>query len=708
VSGAVARRRARTTSYVTSVCVLGLALTVAALAGRFGDLDRLGSPGLLVLVGFAIAGEVKPINISWGNNREELTTSTAFVVAVLLAYGTPQALLAQLAASVVSDVIVRKALWKVAFNAAQYAVSLLAAAGAFWAVSPDQLGTSTAIEASSIPALVATSATFFSVNAGLIAVLIALPQGFGVLGHLRRGLPFQIAIAAGQFALAPVLALAVETQLWLVSVLVVPLIAVARGASASAKNEYQALHDGLTGLPNRTFLHDRIEEALDTAATKSGREQVAVLLIDLDGFKEVNDTLGHHVGDDLLRAVGTRLQETAGPNINVARLGGDEFAAVFPLTDATHAGAFAERLVSALEEPFVVDDVRLDIEGSVGIALYPGHASDRDSLLQRADVAMYRAKQLRTRVETYDPEFDPSSPRRLALLGELRHAIPNGELVLHYQPKIDLRTLTVVGVEALVRWHHPERGFTPPDEFIPLAERTGLITPLTDWVTQAALAQHGVWREQGLDVGVAVNVSVRNLHDPAFADRIAASLDRWDVPASRLKLEITEGTLMADPRRVMEVLEELHRMGVSLALDDFGTGYSSLAYLKRLPVRELKIDRSFVMHMTEDPDDSAIVRTTIDLARSLGLHVVAEGVENQDAMELLAMFGCHHAQGYYISKPLPAEAATSFLHGSARTGPAVRGATPEPPGGLVLPWTIVPPAVVPPAVVEPAVVDRSA
>jgi diguanylate cyclase (GGDEF)-like protein len=694
VNRGIARRRSRTGAYVTAICALGTVLVAGACMGWFGRPDHLGAPGLLVLVVFAVAGEVRPINISWGNHREELTTSTAFVFAAFLAYGLPQALLAQVAASVISDLMVRKALWKVAFNAAQYAVSVVAAAAAFVATSPDQVGTRSAIEASSIPALAATSVTFFAVNAGLIAVLIALPQGFGVLSQLRRGLPFQIAIAMGQFAMAPVLALAVQAQLWLVAVLVVPLVAVARGASASAKNEYQALHDGLTGLPNRTFLHDRIEEALVTPAARAGREQVAVLLIDLDGFKEVNDTLGHHVGDDLLRAVGARLQETAGTNVNVARLGGDEFAAVLPLTEATQAAAFAERLVSALEEPFVVDDVRLDIEGSIGIAVYPDHASDRDSLLQKADVAMYRAKQLRSRVETYDSDFDPSSPRRLALLGELRHAIPNGELVLHYQPKIDLRTLTVVGVEALVRWHHPERGFTPPDEFIPLAERTGLITPLTEWVTEAALAQHQAWRAQGLDIAVAVNVSVRNLHDPGFADRVAASLDRWNVPASRLKLEITEGTLMADPRRVMEVLEALHHMGVALALDDFGTGYSSLAYLKRLPVRELKIDRSFVMHMTEDPDDSAIVRTTIDLARSLGLHVVAEGVENQDAMELLAMFGCHHAQGYYISRPLPAEAATSFLHGSSRTGSAVRGEPAVPADRLVLPWTSGAPATV--------------
>jgi EAL domain-containing protein (putative c-di-GMP-specific phosphodiesterase class I) len=305
---------------------------------------------------------------------------------------------------------------------------------------------------------------------------------------------------------------------------------------------------------------------------------------------------------------------------------------------------------------------------------------------------MYRAKAHHTGVEIYDPSSDTNSQAKLNLLGELRDAIPNGELVLYYQPKIDVSTRQIVGVEALVRWNHPERGFTPPDEFIPLAERTGLINPLTDWVMEAALAQSHAWRGQGLDLGVAVNISVRCLYDRAFPERVADALERWMVPASNLKLEITEGMLMADPRRAMPVLAELEKMGLSLALDDFGTGYSSLAYLKKLPVGELKIDKSFVMHMTEDQADSTIVRTTIDMARNLGLHVVAEGVESQEILDLLALFGCNLAQGYHISRPLPVDTLAGFLTDSgllvARLAPRIPEvarpplATPDPARGL--------------------------
>jgi len=331
--------------------------------------------------------------------------------------------------------------------------------------------------------------------------------------------------------------------------------------------------------------------------------------------------------------------------------------------------AVAAKLQAAFDEPFMLDDLALEVEASIGIALYPEHGSDFDELLQRADIAMYAAKDTHAGFVLFDPKQDQHSPRRLALLGELRRAIDRGQLVLHYQPKIDTHTNRVLGVEALVRWQHPEHGLIPPGDFIPLAERTGLIGPLTHYVLDAALQQCRDWRQGGHELPVAVNVSARRLLDLDFPDEVAGLLTHWRVPARLLVVEITESTIMADPTHAIQILGRLNEMGVQLSVDDFGTGYSSMAYLKTLPVHELKVDRSFVAQMTSDSRDAVIVHSTIDLGRNLGLRVVAEGVEDSLTLQHLDLLGCHAAQGYHISRPVPAEDLITWLQHQQQATP---------------------------------------
>jgi diguanylate cyclase (GGDEF)-like protein len=428
----------------------------------------------------------------------------------------------------------------------------------------------------------------------------------------------------------------------------------------AAENEHQARHDGLTGLLNRGAFYDSVNAAL--AAGRLSGEMGAVMIVDLDRFKEVNDTLGHHSGDELLCEAGDRLQAALRTGDVLSRLGGDEFAVLLPEVESVEAACVvADRLCNALEAPFVLHGLTVHLEASLGIALYPEHGDDVETLVQRADVAMYVAKSSTSAHEVYVASHDRHSASRLALLGELRHAIDNDEFILNYQPKASLKSGGVGGVEALVRWIHPERGMVPPDEFIPLAEQTGVIKPLTAWVLDAALGQCRAWRDAGEDLTVAVNLSVRNLLDAHLPEAIGDLLRKHELPPSALELEITESTIVADQVRALDVLTRLNGMGIGLSVDDFGTGYSSLAYLKDLPVSELKIDRKFVNNMTEDGDDAFIVRSTIDLGRNLGLQVVAEGVETEAVWDQLAELGCDLAQGYYLTRPLPADELTQWL-----------------------------------------------
>ncbi len=420
---------------------------------------------------------------------------------------------------------------------------------------------------------------------------------------------------------------------------------------AVAALEHQAVHDALTGLPNRLLLHDRLSQAILTA--RRDEAPLALLVMDLDRFKEVNDTLGHHYGDLLLRELGVRLRGILREFDTAARLGGDEFALLLPRTTSEEAELAARRLVAALELPFILDGHPVEVGGSIGIAVFPEHGSDPGTLLRRADVAMYVAKRNQSELSVYSPELDQHSPDRLSLAAELRAAIEHDQLELFYQPKADMASGRINSVEALVRWRHPLRGLVPPDEFIPLAEQSGQVRALSLWVLNAALRQARIWEQSGRTLAIAVNLSMRDLQDSGLPETVAGMLVHWGVSPALLSLEITESTLMADPAQAMEIVRRLSAMGVRIAIDDFGTGYSSLAYLKRLAVNELKVDRSFVRHVVTDSRDVAIVRSTISLAHELGLEVVAEGIEDQPTWDLLTKLGCDTAQGYLISKALP-------------------------------------------------------
>jgi diguanylate cyclase (GGDEF)-like protein len=426
-----------------------------------------------------------------------------------------------------------------------------------------------------------------------------------------------------------------------------------------AEIEHQALHDGLTGLPNRDLLRRRIDEALAEARERGSG--VSVLLLDLDRFKEINDTLGHQSGDLLLQRLGDRLRSLIRDTDTVARLGGDEFAVVSPgASDAESAITLAERIRAGLDVPVALAGLTVQVEASIGIALFPDHGDDVEGLIRHADIAMYNAKKTH-RPTLYSRKDDHYSPDRLALVGELRRAFANNELVVHYQPRVELASGEVRTVEALVRWEHPERGLLSPGEFLPLAEHTGLIRPLTRYVLDAALADCATWVAEGLPPGISINLSARDLLDADLPAEVEALLARHSVDPTLLELEITENTILTDPERSRAVLERLRGVGIHLSIDDFGTGFSSLGQLRRLPVDVLKIDKSFVFNMDNDESDDVIVRSMIELGHNLGLRVVAEGVETQETWNRLAELGCDTAQGFFISRPLPGLVLAEWL-----------------------------------------------
>lgn len=436
-------------------------------------------------------------------------------------------------------------------------------------------------------------------------------------------------------------------------------------------NAHQARHDSLTGLPNRLAFAEQLQTALGKALPAGC--SVGVALLDLDRFKEINDTLGHRYGDLLLQQIGPRLREVLRPGDTIARLGGDEF--VLLLTDdetaggsaAAHGGPqdrFAEvtrRAMEALTRPFLVDGLSLAVEASAGVAVFPQDGTNVELLLQRADIAMYVAKSTHTVCESYDHRLDDHNPRKLALLSELRRAVTDDELVMHYQPSVDLLGSTVLGVEALVRWQHPVEGLLAPNEFIPLAEGSGFIHELTTHVLNLSLDQAARWAAAGTPLVVSVNISARCLLDSTLPETVRQALNRTGVPADLLMLEITESAFMADPVRAGEVIRRLHDLGVHLSIDDFGTGYTSMSYLRDLPVDELKIDRSFVMRMLRDTKDAVIVRTSIDLAQRLGLRAIAEGVEDDATWRALQALDCDAARGYLFSRPVPAAELDTWL-----------------------------------------------
>jgi diguanylate cyclase (GGDEF)-like protein len=641
--------------YLGAVGTLGLVVLAGVLA--FGSGQVTWSFAAASLVALLVVGELLPIRVP--GHDDEVTTSAAFSMALLLLFGLAPAAAAQALASVIADLRLGKPPRVVIFNAGQYTIALaLAAAVVSLSDAFPRHEASRPIAPSDLAILGLASLAYFAVNNSVAGTAYALAIRERIRGHLRNDLGFQAWTAGLVMGFAPLVVGTAEYNAALIPYLLVPLLAIYRAGRDSRTAEHQAVHDGLTGLPNRVLFRQRFDAAVTAAAGLGGT--VAVLVMDLNRFKEINDTLGHHHGDLLLQQVAGRLTDSLRDTETIARFGGDEFAVLLPaLPSAEEAEAVAQRLLDALAEPISVDTLTLRVEGSIGLACFPDHGRDVDELLRRADVAMYVAKSRNLGVQTYTPGDDEHSLDRLALAGDLRDAIEAGELTLHYQPLIELATGRLAGAEALVRWEHPERGVVPPNQFIATAENTGAIRGVTSQALEMAVAQAARWRAQGLAIPVSVNVSVQDVVDEALPGQIAEVLDRHALPAEGLKLELTESMLMTDSARSHDVLHILSRMGVRIAIDDFGTGYSSLAYLSRLPVEQLKIDRTFIAGL-DQRNNSVIVASTIELARRLGIRTVAEGVEDASVVEVLAAQRCDLAQGYHYSRPLPADEFTAW------------------------------------------------
>lgn len=444
--------------------------------------------------------------------------------------------------------------------------------------------------------------------------------------------------------------------------LLVAFFAVRNATRQAIKLQHQAMFDDLTGLPNRVLLQDRLQQAIP--ASRRENQPFALLALDLNRFKAVNDTLGHQYGDELLKQVADRLRAVSRESDTIARMGGDEFTFLLPATDTSGSKVFAQKILQVLESSFVLKGKSVEIGASIGVAVYPESGMDYESLTRHADAAMYVAKRSHTGVELYDPSRSPDEEIDLALRAELRRAIEQQELVLYFQPKISHTTGKVSGVEALVRWQHPIRGMIPPDRFIPLAEQTDLIRPLTSWVLAKAIEQCADLQAKGFELTMAVNLSTINLKDPSLPEKIAAALAKHHLDAKWLELEITESAVMDDTMRSVQVLAQLDHLGTRISIDDYGTGYSSLSYFRKLPVDDLKIDKSFVIGMATNHEDATIVRSTIELGHQLGLQVVAEGVEDRETWEKLTHLGCDAAQGYYMSRPLSSTDLVKWLHES--------------------------------------------
>lgn len=644
--------------------VAGIALVVYALLETLPALGEADA-AFWVIAGLLLLFEFSPVIVGSGYDSQGVATSDAFTFAILYLYGPWPAIALLAVATLVSELIKQKPPWRMFWNIGQFALSLGSAAlvmvvwkAAMGEPVPVIAAPLSGLQPVDLTWIVAGWLAFFFVNNTLFSMLADPGRTFADDFFEDFGYYFFTTMAV--LAVSPIVVF-VSAQPTFLPLLLLPLYAVRKTASISREKEHQALHDSLTGLPNRKMILGELATRIDEARRK--QVNIAFCLLDLDRFKEVNDTLGHQVGDRLLAVVAQRIQGALRPNDVVARLGGDEYAILLdPVRSAEAAVEVAHRVRQALTRPFHVEGMLFELEASIGVAVFPEHGEDVDPIVRRADVAMYLAKEERTGVEVYVADRDRNSASRLALLGGLRNALENGELQVHYQPKVSLSSGAVVGVEALVRWHHPQRGLVMPDEFIPMAEHSGLMAPLTEHVIDQSLEQVARWRTAGLDVPVAVNVSMRDLHGHDLVGVVASALDRHDLPASMLVLELTERVLTRDSGEVNATLNALRRLGVTASLDDFGTGYSSMVLLKKLPISEIKIDRSFVSRLTADPSDVTIVASIVDLAHGLGMKAVAEGVESEQVWDLLQGLGCDAVQGWYVSQPLDAENATAWLH----------------------------------------------
>jgi diguanylate cyclase (GGDEF)-like protein len=658
--------------YLTVVTAAG-AVVLAAALGRLagqGLPALLGQPLPWAIALLALVGELRPVVTNGRPGADSGDVSLTFCFAALLYWGFPVAAGIRSVISLTGVIAGRTAPFRAAFGAAQFTLGL-ATAGLVLSLAGIHPAPAAPWElnGAALPAVGLAAVAFFMVNFVLVGTAVALHKRAPVALTLREALPCRAFVSLVLLSAAPLVVVVMARSALLVLLFLLPLIAIYASAAMSLQREHQAHHDELTGLPNRALLFRRAATALSDAAR--GDQRAGFLLLDLDRFKEVNDTLGHPVGDCLLKTVAHRLAHSVRPGDVVARLGGDEFAVLLPsVREASAAREVAIRLRAALAQPVHLEGMTFEIEASVGIALYPDDADGIEQLMQRADVAMYLAKERRTGAERYACGADRNSAARLALLGDLRRGLDRGEVELHYQPKVTLADGRTCGMEALARWRHPRRGLLMPSEFIPAAEHSYLMRDLTAFVADAALAQAAQWHADGLAVQVSLNLAARDLLDAGLADVLERALARHGLEPAALILEISERVLAGEPMHAAATVGALAAQGIPISLDDFGTGYSSLVRLKQLPVAEIKIDASFIASLFDSPGNQVIVKSLVDLAAALGIRSVAEGVETAEAAAALTAMGCQAAQGWHYSGPLDGPGAATWLAGHPRALPA--------------------------------------
>ena len=661
VNGPRRRRSGSALEAYLGAVIGGAFIVLAALARLEGQiLPGSGKTVFLVFVGLLVAGEVKPVKWLRLDDGGEVTMSWAFALALLFVGPVTGAVAALGLASVIGDLSHRKPLRRTLFNAAQLVIAL-GAAGTLLELSGERtaLVDHSRLGALWFVAVVIASVVAFLINGALTCIALALHEGTSVRQMLRRGVLPNLSTDGALLALAPCFVVIAERSLLLLPLVLVTATFVYRSSRAALMSEHEANHDALTALLNRRAFDELLTSCFDNARMDA---LFAVALIDLNGFKSINDRLGHHVGDHVLQEVGRRLVEARRPNMIAARLGGDEFAVLFTHVDSeADALELGWELHRLLAQDSVINGYPLAIGGSVGVAIAPDHGDNPELLLRNADVAMYKAKRGKTCVELFSREGEHRDVGRLQLLSDLPAALRDEQLVVHYQPQLDITTGDLVAIEALIRWQHPVLGLIPPGEFMPVAEHTEMMDEITLYVLDRALATCGRFRARGHHLRVAVNASAQNLRNLRFPEAVFDALVRAGLPTSALELDLTENTVLAEPARVRSVLDQLSDAGVRLALDDFGTGYSSISNLRDLPIDVIKIDRSFVRDLATDADDQRIVRSLIDLAHGLRLEVASEGVEDAEVLELLAQYGSDSAQGYLLAYPMSEDDLVRFV-----------------------------------------------
>jgi diguanylate cyclase (GGDEF)-like protein len=692
-------------TYRTGIIALGglVFLYSVFMLTQVGQL--IEHPVFWAVAAMVVLGDLWPIMSPGRDIREAPRASVTFSLAALIVWGLPFAVLMRTAALLLGELGRRRSVPRAAFNAASSNLALAAAGAILLAFGERHLQTHAGTvqlhwlvpNGSDVWPMLMAGVVLCAVNFVVVGIGIALYAREPIRRVLRRYLPFQALVSVVLVASAPLVAVVIGNgSPVLVALFGVPLVAMCANAVRSVQRDHQAQHDELTGLANRKHLMRRLASTLASAA--SSETKAGLLLLDLDRhLKEVNDTLGHAVGDRLLRLVADRLKYSIRPGDLVARLGGDEFAVLLPsIREASVAREVAARVRAAVSEPIRLEGMSFVVEVSIGIAMFPDDATADELLLQRADAAMYLAKQRRSGTERYVADLDRNSPARLALSSELRRSLDRGEFQLHYQPILSMANRQLVGMEALLRWSHPARGVLAPGDFIPVVEQSYLMREVTAFVIDTALADAVRWREAGLGVPVSLNVSGRDLLGNALVELVREGLARHRLAAEALLLEIDERVLTSQPTAVATTAAALAGLGVGLSLDNFGTGFSSLVRLRQLPIKEIKIDSSFVGRLLESPDDEVVVKSIVDLAAALGIRSVAEGVESAEVAAALIALGCDAAQGWYFDRPMNAAAATAWLaenRGSARqpsgrrTGAVPKAASPRviaalPPAGL--------------------------